>query len=331
MAHEQSWPFGPFVLGCGTFGGIGGSPDLIGLGLDEQVAHAVLDEAVTLGIQLLDTAERYAAGASESMIGRWLSAQSADVRNQLAIATKVAPPWVDGSDGGFDLPFIEEKLAGSLERLGVEQVELLMLHAPDPDTPIDDTLEALESLRSDGRCLRLGACNVAADELVQAIDAANRLGVRGVEVVQNGYSLLTLEEEAGVRAVCGGAGIRYTPYSPLAGGVLTGKYERNRPPEPDSRVALRAEMTGHLDDRTFDAIDRLRAGADQRGVEPGALALAWLVHHPDVTAPVVGPSRQAPHLDLVRLARDVPLTPDEFSEIGHWFSYSSAELAEEQE
>lgn len=321
MTSGGPWSYGRYVLGCGTFGGIGGSPELIGLGLDETAAGVALDEAVGLGIAVFDTAERYAGGASESMMGTWLASRGRSVADRVRISTKVAPPWVDGIRGRFDLAYIDGKLSGSLDRLGVDRVEFLLLHAPDPDTPVEETLEALEAVRASGRCARVGACNLDTDDLVRALEATQRLGIGGFDVVQNSYSLLTVDDQADVRSICRTEGLAFTPYSPLAGGVLTGKYERDAPPDPGSRLALRPEMAGDLTETAQDAIDKLRARAvGGHGVECGALALAWLAHHPDVTASVVGPSRHGPHLSLARQALEVELTATEFHEIGDWFS-----------
>jgi aryl-alcohol dehydrogenase-like predicted oxidoreductase len=159
MVSADRWPYGPYALGCRTFGGIGGSPELIGRGLDETAAMAALDEAVGLGVTLFDTAERYALGASEMMIGKWLASQSDSTIDRVRISTKVAPPWVDGTAGQFDVDYIERKFSDSLGRPGVDRVEFFLLHAPDPNTPIKETLEALETIRSSGRCAHVGACN----------------------------------------------------------------------------------------------------------------------------------------------------------------------------
>lgn len=321
MALAQSWPYGSFVLGTGTFGGIGGSRELIGRGLDEAAAHATLDEAVDLGIVLFDTGERYADGASEVLIGRWLASQTHATIERVCIATKVAPSWVDGPGGPFDLAYIDEKFCGSLDRLGVDTVEILMTHAPDAETPIEETLEALETIRASGRCLHVGACNLDADGLSEALDAAQRLGIVGYEVVQNEYNLLTVDDEAATRSICMERGVAFTPYSPLAGGVLTGKYARDKEPAPDSRLALRPDAAGLLNETVHDAIDELReCAANEYKVECGALALAWVARHPDVIAPVVGPSRLSPHLSLTKQALDVDLTATDFSEIAHLFS-----------
>ena len=141
----------------------------------------------------------------------------------LQITTMVAPGHASGRDVGFDAAFIEPIFAGSLERLGVDRVDWLLVHAPDPDTPVAVTLEALEAIREAGRCDHIGVCNVDIAQLHEALDAADRLGVTGYELVQNGHSLLRPDDGADVRALCGERGLALTTYSPLAGGVLTGR------------------------------------------------------------------------------------------------------------
>lgn len=316
------WSYGRFVLGCGTFGGIGGSPKLVGRGLDEPSAFATMDEAVDLGITLFDTAERYAGGASETMIGRWLVERGSAVADRVRLATKVAPPDLDGSGDRFDAPFLEEKFAGSLQRLGVDTVEFLLTHAPDDDTPVEETLAGLEAIRASGRCRYVGACNVDAGQLTAALDAAERLGISGYQVVQNGYSLLEPQGHEAVRSICAERGLAFTPFSPLGGGALTGKYQRDVAPPPDSRMALRPDGVDELlTPAVYDAIDRLRVDAERRhGVECGALALAWLVHHLEVTAVITGPARGSPHLELAARSADVVLSDADFAEIESWFA-----------
>jgi aryl-alcohol dehydrogenase-like predicted oxidoreductase len=326
MTGPSIWNYGKFVLGCGTFGGIGGSPKLLGRGLDEPAAFATMDEAVGLGITLFDSAERYARGASETMIGRWLVERDSAITARVRLATKVAPPGLDGPGGRFDAAFLEKKFSGSLDRLGVETVEFLLTHAPDDDTPIEETLEGLEGIRASGRCRYLGACNVDGSQLTAALEAAERLGISGYQVVQNSYSLLGPQDDRAVRSICAERSLAFTPYSPLAGGALTGKYQRDAAPPPDSRMALRPDGVDELlTPAVYDAIDRLRLQAERRhGVECGALALAWLLHHREVTAVVTGPARGSPHLELAARAGGVVLSDADFAEIESWFPSSAA-------
>lgn len=306
-----TWSSGAIALGCGTFGGVGGATELIGRGLDESASMAALDEAAAIGITMLDTAERYAAGVSETMIGRWLSERPSSVTSPIRITTKVAPASASGRDSPFDAAFIEPIFAQSLERLGVDRVEWLLTHAPDDATPIETTLEALEAIRASGRCTHLGGCNLDVGQLRDAMDAAERLGISGYELVQNGYSLLQPDAEAEVRQLCADRGLAFVAFSPLAGGVLTGKYRRDEPPAAGTRLDLRPEGFDELmTPRVHDAIDTLAARATEFGVAPGALALAWLVRHGDVAAAISGPSRSAPHVGLAAQALTLDLPDD---------------------
>ena len=153
------WSSRRVVLGCGSFGGIGGAKDLIGRGLNLEASLATIDEAAALGVTMLDTAERYAAGASESMIGRWLAERDRSVADLVRITTNVAPPGMSGRDDPFDGSFVEPIFAGSLERLGVGRVEWLLIHAPDDTTAVEATGRTLASrcsstaTRSKGRLI----------------------------------------------------------------------------------------------------------------------------------------------------------------------------------
>lgn len=313
------------ILGCGTFGGIGGARDLIGRGLDRAAAFATLDEALALGIDVFDTAERYAGGDSERAIGEWLCSRPQEVAAGVRIATKVAPPFADGPAGiPFDRAYIERKIETSLVRLGLSRVTFYLSHAPDKDTPIEATVEGFAAVVESGRAAHVGCCNVGSSELISALDAAERLGVPGFEWVQNSFSLLSPREDREVRAVCRERGLGYTPFSPLAGGVLTGKYKRGEPFPQETRMALRPEGFAELMTAgVHDALDRLREAAAARGVSCGALALAWVLAHADCTAPIVGPARAAPHLGHVAEALAVELTADEHAQLGRWFEAAS--------
>ena len=313
-------------LGCGTFGGIGGARHLIGRGLDRRAAFATLDEAFGLGIDVVDTAERYADGESERTIGEWLRQRSEEVTSAVRIATKVAPPVLDGVDGTpFDRAYIEKKLLTSLERLGLQRVTFYLSHAPDNTTPIEQTVEGFAAVVESGRAAHVGCCNVSAAELISALDAADRLGVPGFEWVQNSFSLLAPNDDREVRAVCRERNLGYTPFSPLAGGVLAGKYERGKPFPEGTRMALRPENHGDLmTDKMHDALDRLRDAAAARGVSCAGLALAWVIAHPECTATIIGPSRTTPHLGHVAEALKLELKPEAQASLAAWFEAAGA-------
>ncbi|HEX9260835.1 MAG TPA: aldo/keto reductase [Acidimicrobiales bacterium] len=305
------WTSGPVVLGCGSFGGIGGARDLIGKGLDEAASLEALDAAAGVGITMLDTAERYAAGFSETVMGRWLAESDPSVTRLMRVTTKVAPGNLSGQSAPFDVAFIEPAVDASLRRLGLDHVEWLLTHAPDDATPIEVTLEALESIRSSGRCRHVGGCNLDVRQLDDALSAAERLGITGYELVQNGHSLLQPDGDAEVRRACAERGLAYVAFSPLAGGVLTGKYRRGERPAPGTRLDLRPEgFDEMLTPSMFAALDELARHAAELGVSTGALALAWLIHSDDVTALITGPARTAPYVGLAAEAMRVELTAD---------------------
>jgi aryl-alcohol dehydrogenase-like predicted oxidoreductase len=308
------------ALGCGTFGGIGSPAALIGRGLDESAAFAALDEAAALGITLFDTAFSYAGGASERIIGRWLGRQSAETRQRIRIATKVGTVVsTDGMRVNLSPRTIAEHLDRSLERLGVAHVDLCLSHAPDDDTPIEATLEGFAAVIEAGKVAHIGASNVTAGQLRGALAASARLGLPGFEWVQNIYNLMSRGDETELFAVCRDHGLALTPYSPVAGGVLTGKYARDQIAPADSRLALRPDGAV-LSPASFDAIDRLRERARDHGVSTGALALAWVMHHPLVAAATAGPSRSAEHLRLLREALTVSLDAATRDEMAAWFT-----------
>ena len=178
VRSTPSWTYGPIAVGCATFGGIGGNTELIGKGLDEAAAWETLDEAVHLGLTMLDTAERYAGGASDRFIGRWLANRDPGVTAPIRITTKVAPASLTGGTERFDTAFITAKFDESLERLGVERVDAMLLHAPDDTTPIEDSLEALESIRQSGRAEHIGACNLEAAQLLAAAGSGRAARLR---------------------------------------------------------------------------------------------------------------------------------------------------------
>jgi aryl-alcohol dehydrogenase-like predicted oxidoreductase len=307
------------ALGCGSFGGIGSPRHLIGRGLDREASLATMDEAVALGINLFDTAYSYADGASETLMGEWLRTQSAESRQRIHIATKVGNIV---SDSGIRVDLsprnIAAQLHSSLERLGAPRVDFCLSHDPDPETPIEATLEGFAAAIQAGLVSHIGACNVDAKQLTAAMQASVRLGLPRYEWIQNEYNLLNRRAEQDLFHLCETYDIGFTPYSPIAGGVLSGKYVRDEPPPSDSRLALRpgaqAPSRAH-----FEAIARLELKAAQWGSSTGALALAWVTSHPRVTAAICGPSRRAEHLRLVREAQAIELDAATRIEIGSWF------------
>ena len=296
------------ALGCGNFGGIGSAPAFFGQGETPDEAFAVMDAAWELGIRLFDTAASYGGGRSERWIGEWM----ADRGHRPVVETKVFHSVVgDPADQGLAPDRIRRELAGSLERLGLERVELYLIHAPDPDTPLELTLGALDELVAAGKVGAVGASNVDAAYVERALALSDAEGLARFQWVQNSYSLLDRGDARDLLPLCRREGLGYTPFSPLAGGWLTGKYRRGAPLPEGSRMTMRPEAyEDFLDDRVFDALEAFAAAAKARGVEMASLALAWLLADERVTSVIVGP-RRPEHLEPVRAALELRLTPAE--------------------
>jgi aryl-alcohol dehydrogenase-like predicted oxidoreductase len=292
-------------LGCGNFGGIGSAPAFFGAGESREEAFALLDAAWELGITFLDTADAYGGGSSERWIGEWLRSRGSDVRDRIVLCTKVFHSVEgDPDDRGLGAARIRRQVEGSLARLGVERIDLYLTHEPDPATPLEETLGALEELARAGKIGAFGLSQVDATEVERA------LAVARVECVQNSLSLLDRASEE-VVAVCARHGVAFTAFSPLAGGVLTGKYRAGEAPPPGSRLATRPGPYGALaTERALAGVDALTRAAAERGVDAAALSLAWLLADERVTSVVVGPRRPA-HLEAVRRAVELQLTPAE--------------------
>lgn len=298
------------ILGCGNFGGIGSAPAFFGQGESEEEAFALMDAAWELGLTRFDTADAYGGGRSETWIGRWM----ADRGHRPALTTKVFHSVVgDPSDRGLARDRILRQIEGSLERLGIERVDTYMIHEPDPDTPVAETVQALAELLDAGRIGAIGASNVDRAWLEEA------LAVAPMSVVQNSYSLLDREAEREVLPFCAEQGIAFTVFGPLEGGWLAGKYRRGEPPPAGSRMTLRPEPYRHLDDdAVYDGLERFAEAASNRRVDMPTLALAWILSDRRVTSVVVGP-RRPEHLDPAVAALDLPLSEPERDQLASLF------------
>jgi len=304
-------------LGCGNFGGIGSAPTFFGRGESKDEAFALMDRAWEMGINFFDTADAYGGGRSESYIGAWLKTKGARVRDQLLLSSKVFNPVGDGpNDWGLSRRHIMRQIEASLSRLGVDHLDMYLIHEPDPTTPLEETLRALDDLIRQGKMRYIGASNMPAWLMTKALWLSDRHNLHRFEWVQNSYNLLEREEEREMFPLCGDQQLGYTPFSPLAGGWLTGKYRHKQDFPAGSRMTLRPEpYRKFLNDRTFDKLDALRHFATERNTDLPTIALAWLIHHPQVTAPIIGPRRPA-HFEPVKRALEMTLSPEEHRQIG---------------
>ena len=289
------------ALGCGNFGGVGSAPAFFGQGLTQDQAFALMDAAWESGLTHFDTADAYGGGRSETAIGRWIASRG--VRPQLT--TKTWNPMRAGGDHGLRPERIARQLASSLERLGVDHVQLYLAHEFDPDVPLPETMGAFDEARAAGAIGAYGVSNFTAAQLDAALTAG------APSAVQNSYSLLVREQEEDVLALCAERGVSYLAFSPLAGGWLTGKYRRGEPFPAGSRMTQRPEgYREFVSEPVFDALDRLAAIAADRGMSMSGLALAWLLAGERVGQIVVGPGRPE-HLAPVGEALRNPLTTTE--------------------
>jgi aryl-alcohol dehydrogenase-like predicted oxidoreductase len=298
------------ILGCGNFGGIGSAPEFFGQGESEEEAFRIMDAAWELGITTFDTADAYGGGQSETTIGKWMASRG--VRPQ--IATKTFNPMAEGQDHGLARARIGRQIESSLDRLGVDVVDLYLAHDFDPDVPVQETVATFAGLIELKLIKAFGVSNFDAHQL-EAV-----LAIAKPAILQNSYSLLDRADEDGLVQLCAELGIAYAPYGPLAGGWLTGKYKRDEPAPEGSRMAMRPAAYEHLRrPETFTGLDRLAEIAKRRGVDSATLAIAWLLGQPWVTAVVVGP-RRAEHLEPALRALEHPLSAADAEEVGALFA-----------
>jgi aryl-alcohol dehydrogenase-like predicted oxidoreductase len=292
------------ILGCGNFGGIGSDLSLVGQGEGEAEAFELMDAAWGRGVRRFDTASSYGGGRSERTIGAWLHARRP---HGLALTSKVFHPVHERDDGGLAPARVRRVVRESLGRLGVERIDVYLVHEPDPATPLAATLAALEELARDGAIGEIGVSNVDGAYLAEAIALAP------IAVVQNEYSLLVRDAEREVLPLCAEHGIEFQAFSPLAGGWLAGRYRRDAPFPSGSRMTLRPQpYEGFLRAEVFEALERLAQHGDA-----ATLALAWILANPLVDAVVVGPRRPA-HLEPAWAALDLQVDRDELTELFTW-------------
>lgn len=288
---------------------------------DEETSRAILDAAAAGGLTFLDTADVY--GASEDILGRWLAGR----RHDFIVATKCCGstgdrPWNRGGSRKHILDAID----ASLVRLQTDYVDLYQLHSYDPETPIDETLRALEDIVRSGRARYIGVSNWLAYQLARANGRAEALSLTRFDAVQPRYNLLFREIERELFPLCSEDGIAVLPYNPHAGGLLTGKHRIDRPAE-GTYYATGERAQGYRDlywhEREFEAIDAIRAVAGEAGLPITQLAVAWLLANPAVTAPIIGPSRPDQLHDSLRATeqRLSPAVKQRLDDITHHFRY----------
>jgi 1-deoxyxylulose-5-phosphate synthase len=286
-----------------------------GLQCDEAQSHAILDAAAGGGIDFLDTADVYplgggrpTAGRTEQIVGTWLKGK----RHQFILATKCAgqtgaKPW----DQGMSRKHILDAIDASLQRLGTDYVDLYQLHRYDPHTQIDEALEALDTVVRTGKARYVGVSNWPAHKIARAVGRSELKNLTGIASVQPRYNLLFRAFERDLLPMCEEEGIAVIPYNPLAGGLLTGKHDRQSPAQQGTRFTLGNAGARYQErywhEKEFETIEALRAIAATAGMSMATMAVSWVLSNPAITAPIVGASRPEQLADSLAAAEKFPL------------------------
>jgi len=281
--------------------------------LDEQAAEPIVRAAIEGGITFFDTADTYSAGASEVATGRLLGKLL--TRDELVVATKVFMPMTPGENGGgLSRKHLLSAIDASLERLQMDYVDLYQIHRWDSRTPIEETMEALHDIVRSGKARYIGASSMFVWQFSKAQHVAERRGWTPFVSMQNHYNLIYREEEREMIPFCIEEGVGVIPWSPLARGVLAGTRTRD-----GARLTTRAggdPFTDYLYNQPtdFDVVERVAEIAAERGVPPAQIGLAWLLHKPGVTAPIVGATKEQ-HLKDALAAAQLKLSDEEIARL----------------
>ncbi|HEY9232987.1 MAG TPA: aldo/keto reductase, partial [Blastocatellia bacterium] len=260
----------------------------------EPRSFAIMDEAAERGVNFIDTADVYpvpvaleSVGRTEAIVGRWLKGK----RDDFILATKCRHPMGRRpNDAGLSRKHILDAIEASLRRLQTDYVDLYQVHAPDADTPIDETLRALEAIVQSGKARYLGCSNFKAWELAKALSTSERLGLARFDSAQPRYNLLSRDIESELLPLCVDQGVGLIVYNPLAGGLLTGKHHRGEPPAENTRFAVagRIYRERYWNEANFAAVERLQEFFVPRGKRLTHAAIAWVLRQPGITSAIVG-------------------------------------------
>ena len=288
-------------LGANNFGGRN----------DEPSSFRVLDQALDLGVNFIDTADFYNLGKSEQVIGKWLKSH----RNHVVIATKFVMAMDDCPNSrGASRYHIFNAVEDSLRRLGTDHIDLYQVHWPDPETPIEQTLRALDDLVKQGKIRYFGSSNFSALQLSEALWTSLYFNLNSLVSEQCYYNLLKRGVEREVVPYAAANGLSIIPFFPLESGLLTGKYRRNEPIPEGTRMASGEFYQRSLTDENFEKVDNLSNFAQDRGHTVGELALAWLLANPAVCSVIAGASSPEQVVQNVEAA-NWDLSPDDLKGI----------------
>lgn len=289
--------------------------------LDEDASKPLIRRAVEAGINFFDTADMYSLGASEEVTGRALK-EFAGSRDNVVIATKVFNPMSDApNDRGLSRKHIMAAVDQSLKRLGTDYIDLYQIHRFDPQTPIEETVEALSDLVRAGKVLYLGASSMYAWQFLKMLQTQRENGLARFVTMQNHYNLVYREEEREMIPLCISEGIGLIPWSPLARGFLAGNRKANdladKGKQQSETTRAKTDAYAHslyYRDSDFTVVDRLTEIAQARGVKNAQIALAWILSRPGLTAPIIGASKPY-QLEDALAALSIQLSAEEIARL----------------
>lgn len=292
-------------LGCMTYG----TPKWREWVLDEAASRPFFKQALEAGINFFDTADMYSIGVSEEVTGRAL--KDLAKRDQIILATKVYNPMGDGpNERGLSRKHIMDSIDASLRRLGTDYLDLYQIHRWDYETPIEETMQALNDVVRAGKARYIGASSMFAWQFAKAQYTADLHGWTRFVTMQNHYNLVYREEEREMIPFCRDQGIGLIPWSPLARGFLAGNRTRDKGGETTRSKTDEFGHTLYYQDADFKVVDRVMELATKRGVKPTQIALAWILRQPGITAPIIGASKPH-HLPEAVAALDIKLSNEE--------------------
>lgn len=278
---------------------------------DEATAAAMFKRCREVGINFFDCANSYAGGRSEEILGRLIASS----RNELVITTKVCSPMGSGvNDRGLSRRHIMMQVEASLRRLKTDRVDILFVHHFDHDTPVEETLRALDDLVHQGKILYPGVSNWAAWQIAKAHGISAREGLARFEVIQPMYNLTKRQAEVEILPFALSEQVGVIPYSPMGGGLLSGKYSATQKPAGGRLIENKMYVKRYSDAMYYEIAERFTAHAQARGIHPATLAVAWVSFHAAVTAPIIG-ARNVEQLDASLAAITVPMTQTWWQEI----------------
>lgn len=294
-----------------TVSAIGLGGNTFGATVDGDEAVRTIQAAIDQGVTFIDSADVYSMGRSEELVGQAIAGR----RESVVVATKCGIQLDSGPHaGGLSRRWIMQAAEDSLRRLNTDYIDLFYAHRPDPETPIDETLRAMEDLVRDGKVRYIGCSNFRAWEVAHGIGVSREIGSQGWVAAQQRWNLLDGLDSPELEEAAEALGVGIVPYTPLASGILTGKYRKGAEPEAGTRAADLPRVRERITDAKLDAVERIRPWAEERGHTVAEAAIAWLLAHPVVSSVIAGARTPEQSTANIKAAEWV-MTPEERDEL----------------